>query len=109
MNNKDSRPNLYALLVGINEYHSKDVKSLKGCVNDVDAIEKYINSRTDFQLNVIRLINKEATRVNIIERFKNLLGSAKGGDTFFFFFAGHGVQEKTTIEAFSKVEIGRKF
>lgn len=38
--------NLYALLVGINNYPAP-VSKLDGCVNDINAIEDYLKTRVD--------------------------------------------------------------
>ncbi|SKB13871.1 hypothetical protein PL11201_530201 [Planktothrix sp. PCC 11201] len=44
--------NLYALLVGINDY-PKEHERLKGCVNDVNAVENYLNQRLADKLLII--------------------------------------------------------
>ena len=42
----DQRPQKWALLIGINKYPKLHPdKQLKGCVNDVNAIEKLLTSR----------------------------------------------------------------
>ncbi|MBD0262801.1 MAG: caspase family protein, partial [Tolypothrix sp. Co-bin9] len=40
--------NIYALLVGIDEYDptsTQQISSLKGCVNDIKAVEAYLRDR----------------------------------------------------------------
>ena len=39
--------NLFALLVGINQYDQDSVPELEGCVNDVNAIKEYLKGRVD--------------------------------------------------------------
>lgn len=64
---------IYALLVGIDNYHpqSRGVNSLKGCVNDIEAIETYLRKRiaTDKKWELVensvvpwKLTNDLATR-----------------------------------------------
>ena len=53
---------IYALLVGIDDYQTQltGVSSLTGCVNDIEAIEKYLNITTQNKIsteNEIKLSN----------------------------------------------------
>jgi pimeloyl-ACP methyl ester carboxylesterase len=91
--------NLYALLVGITDYPAP-VPKLAGCVNDIDAIEDYLNNRIDtdqYQLNIQRLSTNGRdilpTRKAVIAGFQNHLYQAKEGDVVLFYFSGHGSQE----------------
>ena len=56
-----------ALLVGIDEYPDP-VSSLSGCVNDITAIEQYLDQwlAQDYQLHPVTLKNQKATRQAII-------------------------------------------
>lgn len=71
---------IYALLVGIDNYHpqSRGVNSLKGCVNDIKAIETYLRKRiaTDNKWELVEnsvvpwnLTNDSATRQGVIDGF----------------------------------------
>lgn len=91
---------LYALLIGIDEY--PHASHLNGCVNDAKNMENYLESREDFQANIVSLKNAEATKENIVKTFREHLGQAGEEDLTLFFFAGHGVEENTEIEAFRK-------
>lgn len=82
---------LYALLIGINEYDK--IRKLGGCINDVDAVEKYLNSSTDFDLQIERLTDAKATRKGIAGSFISHLAKAKAGDTVLVYYSGHGTQE----------------
>ncbi|MEL6159426.1 MAG: caspase family protein [Cyanobacteria bacterium J06627_32] len=88
--------NLYALLVGINEYDSRSrVPSLRGCVNDIQGIQAYLEGRVaqaDFNLNLQVLLNEQATRQAIIEGFQQHLARANAEDVVLFYYAGHGAQ-----------------
>jgi len=98
---------LFALLVGIDNY-PKPIQQLRGCVNDILAINKILEEKYGyFQLNIKILLNEEATRTNIIEAFNNHLGQASNQDTVLFYYAGHGSTEYTH-KAFWEIEPVRK-
>ena len=69
------RRNLYALLVGIDNYPNPN-HNLQGCVNDITAVEEYLNERFDqqkYQLNLHILKDEQATRAAVIHGFRNHL------------------------------------
>lgn len=97
--------NIYALLVGIDEYSPfgvpKQVPSLKGCKNDIQAIATYLTEQIDtqsYQLNLKQLCNEEAKREAIIKGFETHLYNAKEDDIALFYYSGHGGQEKAPKE-----------
>jgi ABC-type branched-subunit amino acid transport system substrate-binding protein/uncharacterized caspase-like protein len=96
--------NIYALLVGIDEYDSNSISLpplLKGCVNDISAMEQYLKARVTqegYALHLKTLKNQEATRAAIIHEFQNHLRQAKKSDTVLFYFSGHGSQEQSPEE-----------
>jgi hypothetical protein len=89
----------YALLVGIDDYLAP-VSALKGCVNDVIAIEAYLEGRVENSehLHVQTFFNQEATYSAIVAGFRSHLRQAKNGDVVLFYYAGHGNQEQTPKE-----------
>ncbi|MDJ0772511.1 MAG: caspase family protein [Mastigocoleus sp. MO_167.B18] len=92
--------NIYALLVGIDNY-LKPVTPLKGCINDVVAIEEYLRSRVKVEgwnLDLKSLKDEEATRQNIINNFRQHLGQAKSNDIVLFYYSGHGSREEAPRE-----------
>ena len=92
--------NIYALLVGIDEYVSP-VSPLQGCVNDITAIKEYLKGRVDtdgYQLHLRTLLNQDATRQAIINGFRQHLCQASSEDVVFFYYAGHGSQEEAPEE-----------
>lgn len=92
--------NIYALLVGIDEYVSP-VSPLQGCVNDITAIKEYLEGRVDtdgYQLYVRTLLNQDATRQAVIDGFRQHLCQAGSEDVAFFYYAGHGSQEEAPEE-----------
>jgi pimeloyl-ACP methyl ester carboxylesterase len=99
--------NIYALLVGIDTYHPASVpaiSSLKGCVNDIKAIEAYLRERTKAdEWKLVEpsnlpwiLTNEQATRQAIINSFEQHLCNANSDDIVLFYYCGHGAQEKAT-------------
>jgi hypothetical protein len=92
--------NLYALLVGIDNYPNPDAR-LEGCVNDITAIEEYLNERFDkekYQLHLQTLKDEQATRKAIINGFRNHLCQAEKDDVVLFYYSGHGSQESAPKE-----------
>ncbi|MEM7552809.1 MAG: caspase family protein [Cyanobacteria bacterium P01_A01_bin.84] len=91
--------NLYALLVGIDEY-PEPVNSLAGCVNDIKAIKEYLHKQlaNSYKLGIKTLFNREATRENIIQGFRKYLSQANSNDVVLFYYSGHGAQEQAPKE-----------
>lgn len=88
--------NLYALLVGINDYDNRSrIPSLHGCVNDIHGMQSYLEGRVashEFNLHLRVLANEQATRANLIEGFRAHLCLAGPEDVALFYYAGHGAQ-----------------
>jgi triacylglycerol esterase/lipase EstA (alpha/beta hydrolase family) len=101
--------NIYTLLVGINEYKSLNIPPLRGCVRDIEEIEKYLlerfSQRENVEFTLVQpkvLKNHEAARQKIIEEgFEQYLCQAGDGDVVLFYYAGHGSQEKAGEEFWS--------
>ena len=91
---KKSGQKLYALLVGIDEYHpdSYGVSRLRGSVNDVNATEDLLNNYyNDLNPQIYKLTNEQATYDNVIKYFeKYLINNAAPNVTILFWFSGHG-------------------
>jgi metacaspase-1 len=97
------KPRKIALLVGIGEYFNPDIKYPWGdLLADQDALNlKTLLSSPQFGFEVKTLINKEATKNNIITAFEEyLINQAKPGDIVVFYFSGHGqqVRSKSHVE-----------
>ncbi|MGG6240959.1 caspase family protein [Nodosilinea sp. AN01ver1] len=84
--------NIFALLVGINEYQA--VSKLRGCVNDVEAVQQFLTEKYSVPEDHIRLLrDKEATRQNILDTFRTFLiqnPNIQRGDQILFWYSGHG-------------------
>ena len=90
-------PNSYALIVGISDYANFGNEiggDLPGARNDAIAYRDVFIAQKGFAPeNIHMLLDKEATRANIIREFKEWLPSVvKPGDLVVFAFAGHGSQ-----------------
>ncbi|HMB74347.1 MAG TPA: caspase family protein, partial [Gammaproteobacteria bacterium] len=88
--------NIYALLVGINDY-AAPVGKLTGCLNDVDQFHDYL--KDSFDSNALRievLKDADATRTNIIAQFRSHLGKATADDVVVFQYCGHGAQSRSS-------------
>lgn len=90
-----SKPNLYAVLVGINEYKAP-VRQLYGCHRDVGSMVAYLKSQSEFfHLNIHPPhLDGEATKTAIVKAFQEHLGQAGPGDVVLFYFSGHGAREE---------------
>lgn len=90
---------IYALLVGINDYR-EPVGKLKGCVDDVKNLEKFIKKQysDSNQLHIKTLLNEDATYANVSDSFRTHLAQATENDVVWFHFSGHGSEEKSAQE-----------
>lgn len=82
---------VYALIVGINDYPTSP---LHGCVPDAQRMLQYLQSRTDIELHEQVLLDHQGTKDNIVSGFRTHLSQAGPEDTVFFYFSGHGAQER---------------
>lgn len=90
-----STSTVYALLVGIDNYQPP-VPALAGCVNDMLAVKSFLENRVPAgSLKMEVLMNERATRLNIVRMFEKHLTQAKEGDVAFFYYSGHGSQERS--------------
>ncbi|RLD21627.1 MAG: hypothetical protein DRI69_03545 [Bacteroidetes bacterium] len=91
--------NLYVLLAGIDAYRNP-VSKLNGCIKDLDQIEKFLNDyyQQDYNLQILRLADSDATYRNIINGFRDHLCQAGPDDIAWFHFSGHGSEEFTANE-----------
>lgn len=98
---------IYALLVGIDNYPAP-VPKLGGAVKDVHKIKDYLEKNfSDRPIHIKTLLEKEATRENFLDGFKNHLGQAKENDVIWFHYSGHGSRQ-TSAPEFFEVNSGKK-
>ncbi len=91
--------NLYVLLAGIDEYRAP-VSKLNGCIKDLNQIEKFLKDyyKNEYNLEILRLANSDATYRNVIDGFRDHLCKAGPNDIAWFHFSGHGSEEYTADE-----------
>ncbi|BAZ09105.1 peptidase C14 caspase catalytic subunit p20 [Calothrix sp. NIES-4071] len=92
--------NIYALLIGIDEYVSPIIP-LRGCVNDINEVKAYLEARVQsdgYQLHLRTLLNKNATRQAVIDGFRQHLCQAGSEDVAFLYYSGHGSQQQAPQE-----------
>ncbi len=77
-----------ALVIGINSY-SGYWPSLKNAVNDAEGVAKVLKKDYTFD-TVYTLLDKDATRRNIIQKFEWLTRNITKDDNVLIFYAGHG-------------------
>ena len=80
---------LHALIIGIDTYR---IKPLHGCVSDAEAMYAFLEQycqKNGLPFKAIKLLEKDATRANIIAGYQNF-SKAVAGDTCFVFYSGHG-------------------
>ncbi|KAJ1341082.1 hypothetical protein BSLG_004323 [Batrachochytrium salamandrivorans] len=88
-----------ALYIGINYTGTKS--ALRGCVQDVQNVSKYVGSTNIFKESLFLTDDqqepaKRPTRENIIAGFKWLVAGAQDGDAYFMHYSGHGATQKDT-------------
>jgi hypothetical protein len=82
-----------AVLVGIDEYESPAVPTLRGCVNDVALVRWLLKTCFGVPNEDIRaVVNERATKANILHRLVAMIRAAEPGDLLVFYFSGHGSQ-----------------
>lgn len=118
----------YALLVGINDYPFP-ISKLKGCVRDIERIEKYLKKNDPVlakenaemkrwtiegltiegtsELNICKLLDADATYDNIVKAFRSFLRLAGPEDAVWFHFSGHGSEADTAKEFLSLEPSGK--
>lgn len=85
-----------ALLIGIDNYLSDQMRTLRGCVNDVARMKSVLMGRFEVEeTNILTLKNEEATREAILGAIQtHLIDKARpgAGDVVILHFSGHGSQ-----------------
>lgn len=87
-----------AIIIGINTYMSKDLSSLKGCVNDARDIAKFLRKSLGLSYDQISTVfNERATRSRIIQFISSLTTNENIAinDPIVIYFAGHSMLDDT--------------
>jgi metacaspase-1 len=75
----------YGLFVGTN--YAGTNNELYGCINDATDLQKLFQSQCQ---ETKTLLGKEASRKNILDELKRILGLMTRQDTLIFSYSGHG-------------------
>ena len=97
---------MFALVIGIDTYKSKDIRPLRGAVADARAFTTYLqDERSVPRDHLVILINEAASRLAILEGFRRLANDTRirHGDPILVYFAGHGSE----VHAPQRWESGR--
>jgi WD40 repeat protein len=89
----ETKPKLYAIVAGVNEFESPNVENLQYSQNDAEAIKQAAESKmkTVFdEVEVIPLLGKDVTKEKIIKAANTISKKAKLGDTVLFYISTHG-------------------
>ncbi len=91
--------NLWALVVGINDYATESVNDLTGCVNDANGLKTFLTDRLGVpEAQIKTLTDGEATRAAILDTFQSFLvdnPDIPRGSQLLFTYSGHGSQMRT--------------
>lgn len=96
---------LYALLIGINDYPQAP---LHGCIADVAAVETYLAAQPAWEgkLQLKKLLDKEATKQAVADAVVGHLGQAGEGDSVLLYYSGHGAQELADPQVWEQEQDG---
>ncbi|KAF7321153.1 hypothetical protein HMN09_00203400 [Mycena chlorophos] len=90
------RPNLFALLIGVDEYAHPAIQNLGGCVKDVHGLQEALSFRYP-KASFCILNNQDATRAGILDAFRTHLCEnprISPNDAMLVYFAGYGQRYK---------------
>lgn len=80
----------YALLIGINNYQDAHLNPLRGTHNDVESMAEVLSDWNFPTTQVVKLLDGQATKSNIMKEIDKLTQQAKQDDQVFIYYSGHG-------------------
>jgi WD40 repeat protein len=104
----DKLPNLYVFAAGINEYPRP--MRLNFASTDAQAITKVLREKTTGvfgKVEIRMLLDKEATKANIMQGLAWLESNMTANDIGVFFFSGHGTKDDDDNFYLVPVDVGR--
>ena len=84
--------NRSALIIGVGEYGSERIPSLKGVPYDMESAKKIALAMGIPEKNIEIIRNSNATKENIISKLQNFSANASEGSRNFVYFSGHGTR-----------------
>ena len=84
--------NRAALIIGISEYDSPEAPSLPGVPADIISAQKIAMAMGIPEKNITLLRNQDATKINIMNAFKDFSAQAADGGRVFIYYSGHGTR-----------------
>lgn len=91
---------IFAVVAGVSEYASKGISTLRYANKDAEAFANYLRTKKGGQIqeeNLRLLLNEKATTAAIYEALNWLTEEVQENDLVYFYFAGHGDMESSTI------------
>lgn len=85
------------VLIGLNYHHSEEFDTLNSPIKDVDQLYTSLTSPDGCsvpQENVIRIVNEEATKTNILSTIKNISKKLSNEHNLLLYFAGHATGDE---------------
>lgn len=93
-------PQTYAVVVGISQYENSAIPSLQFAHRDAQAFADYLQTKAGGnvpQTHIRLLTGEQATTAAVYEALQWVMNAAAENDLVYFYFAGHGDMENTTI------------
>jgi len=85
-----------AVLIGINDYASKDIPPLESAIPDADAVAAQLVERMGYEARVIR----NPTKAGILAALNQLVSETGDTDSVIIYYAGHGLSLDKTGEGY---------
>jgi|GEM_PF-4700806 len=101
-NNTATSGNIHAVIVGVSAYGNlPDGKQLNFADDDAKEFYEYLVQQPNVKPeNIILLLDQEAVLSNVDNAIRQQMRNANQGDTFIFFFAGHGDVQQSIESGF---------
>jgi uncharacterized caspase-like protein len=99
------KPNLYVVAVGVSDYQDARFRLTYADKDARDLADLFESKRDRFgEVNVLRLLNRDGTRENILKA-RDLLKATQVDDLVVLFFAGHGLLDHKLDYFFATADI----
>ena len=89
-NISENKSKLYCLSIGINEYSNNNFAKLSFADKDAEELYEKVSTKYGHGTGTLCLLNKKATKENIINYLEEIKIIVKEEDSLIFLFTGHG-------------------